>query len=127
MSKKHKKIFKQKIRQMLSEMEKPTDSPAQQKETPQVQPVITPVTPQEDFKPTPEVPVVKSQPKTPVLSSASNQSIAPVKIVKTDLKKIALLFSVMILVVIAAFLISTKTNWLFNLADKIYNWAQLGL
>lgn len=105
MSKKNKKVFKQQIKQMLSEIDKVGTSPklSTSVTTKAVSPVVT-------------IPQAVS----------SNLSIAPVSIVKSDFKKIILLFSIMIVILVAAAFISDKTSYLSIFADKLYNWARLG-
>lgn len=116
MSKKHKKIFKQKIKQLLSEMER---EPAQ--------PAPIPIKPEENLPvQSPEPQPLVSKTVTPPQPETSVPTLVPISIVKAELKKIALIFLILILVVIAAFFISSKTNWLFILADKFYGWAELG-
>jgi hypothetical protein len=110
MSKKHKKIFKQKIKEMLSRAER---TPAPPSIKPEIEPPI--------LKEESEIP--KIEPKT---IPQPAPSVAPASIVKSDLKKIALIFGTMILVVILAAFITSKTPWLSVIASKIYNFAQLG-
>ena len=100
---------------MLSEIEKLPDAPAQIVQS-ATESLAAPV--ENIAKP--------EEPRKVVQKEVSSSNIIPVSIVKTDLKKIALLFSVLILIVVISFFISAKTNWFFSLADKIYNWAQLG-
>ena len=113
MSKKHKKIFKQKIKEMLSQMEKEPKTPLPPPPPTPVQPVT--------LTPPPQIP----EPKPPKISTPVS-SVTSLPIVKSDLKKITLTVGIMILILIASFMISLKTNWLFILADKLYNLAQLG-
>jgi hypothetical protein len=110
MAKKHKKFFKQKIKEMLSQTEKvPASSLTKPETTTQISRKES-----ETFKIEPKT---ISQPLTPVFS---------IGVVKSDLKKIALLFGVMLVVVILVAFITSKTSWFSILADKIYNIAQLG-
>jgi len=106
MAKKHKKIFKQKLRQMLVAAE-PT-------------PVAQPLQPSQPLQPTPpsQAPSLRPSP-APV-------SLIEPDLIKSDLKKIAFLFLIILAFIVTAVIISDKTNWLSVVADKIYNWAQLG-
>jgi len=103
MAKKHKKVFKQKLKQMLVAAESVPVAPSSQS--------VPPVS-------SAQAPVVKSN-SSPILL------IEP-DLVKSDLKKIGLLFLIILLLIAATVVISEKTNWLFIVADKIYNWARLG-
>jgi hypothetical protein len=109
-SKKNKKIFKQKMRQMLSQMD--NNSAAKQPQIISKDPVST------------------SSPVAPVAIAAKSVapalSLVPVDVVRADLKKIGLLLFIMLLVIVAVTIISDKTTWLTTISDHLYNWAQLG-
>jgi hypothetical protein len=103
MAKKHKKIFKQKLRQMLVTAE-PT-------------PVVHPSQPLQ-ATPSPQAPALRPSP--------TSVSLIKPDLIKSDLKKIAFLFLIILVLIATAVIISDKTNWFSIVADKIYNWAQLG-
>jgi len=112
MSKK-KKIFKQKIRQMLQEAEKGIVSQIPKEEF--VKPAGSQEVPEKEIKSEP--------PKTVV---APNIAIAPIEIVKRDLRKIATTFLIIIVIIIGVAIVAERTNFISIVADKLYNWAQLG-
>jgi len=106
LSKKNKKIFKQKMRQMLSQMENTVEREPQ---------IIA-----KDPVSAPSAPAAALKPIAPILS------LTPVDIIRSDLKKIFFLIVILLLVVVAAAIISDKTTWLTVISDHLYNWAQLG-
>lgn len=108
MSKKNKKFFKQKMRQMLAAAE----GTAQKKESSSSAVETT----QETKKITAE----------PIVSTAPALSLVPIQIVKADLKKIAFVLLVMLLIIVCATIISDKTTWLSVISDKLYSWSRLG-
>lgn len=119
MSKK-KKIFKQKIKQMLAEIERKTantEATEKKRET-QKEPEIKKPEATEIVKEKVE------KPKSPPQISVS--SLTPSTLVLSDLKKIAYLSGGMIFILVVVYLISTKTNWLLFMADKIYKWSGVG-
>jgi len=58
-------------------------------------------------------------------SQSSFSNIVKKGTVQVELRKIILLFGVMILILIGVTILSSKTVWFFVLADKIYNWSHL--
>lgn len=114
MSKKHKKVFKQKIKTMLQQ--------AQQGNLP---PAIKTVA-QEPAKLAAAITGPVAAPVEVSKSMASVLQIAPVEIVRKDLKKIALLVLIMAAIIVGVAIISDKTTWLSVVADKFYGWARLG-
>ncbi|MCX6807015.1 MAG: hypothetical protein NT135_02780 [Candidatus Berkelbacteria bacterium] len=111
MSKKHRKIFKQKLKKMLSEIDQgmPVKKPLEAK------PMVVPE--QEE-----QAPVEISEEKV----EKSVFSIASVPHTKHDLKKTAIIFGIMVIVIVAVSIVSVKTSAFSFVADKIYSWAQLG-
>jgi hypothetical protein len=108
MAKKNKKIFKQKVRQLLTQGE----APASPKEN-----ILPNVAKEKELPKTPSLPVAKA--------AATTTLIAP-EIVKADLKKITLLIIILLAIVAGVAIISAKTSWLEVISNRLYNWTQLG-
>ena len=119
MSKKNKKIFKQKIKEMLAQTEKPLV--AQSSVPMSTSQIPTAVQTAQPASQTSTQPITKS-----AISVASPSSIISPTLVKADLKKIAIVFLIMAAIIVVSIIISDKTNWFSILSDKIYAWAKLG-
>jgi len=115
MSKKR-KIFKQKIREMLQEAEKGIVS--QIPKAGSEKPLIF----QEPSKELEK----KNEPKLQKGTTSYGFSIAPIEIIKKDIKTIAIIFLAITIIIVGVAIISQRTNLISTFADKLYNFAQLG-
>jgi len=111
MAKKHKKFFKQKLRQMIEQQK--IDQP------------------DKGFKQTSSTPVKNRVPLLPEQKTKetslkkTESSLISLSSIRSDLTKVAYLaFSLGVLIFIV-FILSQKTGWISFLADKLYHWARL--